>query len=1124
MYIVFDTETTGRPKSFNAPWTDSDNWPRLVQLAWIEYDKDGAEISKHDIIVKPEGYSIPHEVVQIHGISNEKANEEGIPMMEALGQFKEALDRNHYLIAHNIQFDLGVMGCEFHRAGIQTRLSSIFSIDTMKLTVNFCKLRGRNGYKFPKLMELHEKLFNTQFTGAHNAFFDVLATAKCFFELQRLGVFGYKDIPTETSQDFSSNSVATVTINPEEAAKPLVHFSCHTHYSLLKGAGNIDAYLKRAKQLNHPALAVVDFETLSGSFELWQKAKKYGVKPIFGVELLLNDTIEDEEPEKGGYTVKIIIKNSKGYANLNKLLYLAHKAGFDGNNSRICTDWLIENKEGLIVTTGNYDGYLASLFFRGQKTASSKYWERLQNAFGIDFIAEIKFSEISEQKRFNNFVLKMAATTKTMVILDNDIHYVMPDDNKLQDIVSAIKDQQHIDKVRLEERRHLYYLSRKDYYHLNVKLGYNYPENILKIFMDNTLKLAERCSFDFETGIEKYPKYEATPDIIQWANSSDTNTIITKMAFAKLKQKLQRKFEKGQLKQTQEVIDTYTNRLKYELKVIEDKKMLDYFLVNWEIIRDYKKRGYEVGSARGSAAGCLLSWCLDITKIDPLQFGLYFERFLNPTRNSPPDIDIDFQTGTDHETTDFLYKKYNEERVMSVGTFSTWNERGCLKDVVRALQGPEATAVYADVNQVTKEMPNFLKVDYDLKWWFENYPHMDECSPLVQRWLLAEENQEVIKYTLALQGQVRGFGKHAAGVVITPGPSWEYLPTNMIVSNQSIVSAFQEGDRSGKDLSYLGILKLDRLKVSTINIIMDCIKMIKEDGGPDLFDTIMNIDEHFNDKNLYDEIMLGQNHGIFQFESPGMNALIRGLVIEKFEEMVACNALYRPGPMGIGAHRQYIENKKNPDNIKYPSELIKPILQETNGVLVFQEQIQFIAQEVAGMDLGEGDMLRRALDKAAKLIKKINQGEELTEEEIESKDYKLYREYWDKFLAGAKAKGVSEQEVNKILVYISDYLGYSFNKCLSKNVWVETKGRGRVPLLEVKPGEMVKSYNPDSKKDEWVPVKARHENGQKKLYRIKTKSGKVLECTLDHKLMTEEGMRTLKEIRDRNLKVKINMI
>lgn len=1027
MYIVFDTETTGRPLKFNAPWTDTENWPRLVQLAWIEYDKDGQETFRYNKIIKPDGYVISQEAIEVHKITNEKAHEEGILMIEALNDFKAALDRNSYLIAHNIGFDLGVMGCEFHRLGMETKLAKLFPVDTMKLTTNFCKLPGYKGrYKFPSLTELHKKLFNKEFDGAHDALFDVLACARCFFELQKIGFFGFKEEVNNAEEPVDQTNV---NITEEEAEKPLVHFSCHTHYSLLTGAGSVDNYLKKASKLNHPAIAVTDIGTMSGTLELWIKSKKYGIKPIMGAELFLNETIGSENEEKGGFPIKIIIKNQQGYQNLNKLLYKSHTEGFDGACSRITTQWLLESKEGLMVTCGNYQGYIANLFFIGQKEKAVQYWNRMVEAFGEDFIAEIKFNELNEQKRFNNFILKMASKTSVTVILDNDVHYVNREDAELQDVVTAIKDGRKMEQVKLMERRNLYYLSRRDYYTLNVNLNYNYPKDVLSIFMDNTLKIAERCSFEFEVGKSKYPKYEPDEDMVKWAKSTDVEVIIKKLAFAKLKQKLERKFEKGVLKKNQETINEYTNRLEYEIQVIKDKGMLDYFMVNWEILRYYRSQGYETGSARGSAAGSLLSWCLDITKIDPLQFGLYFERFLNPERNSNPDIDIDFMAGTDHVILEFLYKKYGKERVMNVGNFSKWNEKGCLKDVVRAHRGSEETGFDSDVAQVTKEMPEkFFTVDYTLAEWFENHPKRESCSPLVKRWIEDPKNAKIIEHTLALQGQVRGFGQHAAGIVITPGPSWDYIPVNIIGSNRSIVSAFQESDGGGKDLSLVGILKLDCLKLSTMNVVMDCINMIKSDGGPDLFPTIMNIDEQFSDENLYKELMLGQNHGVFQFESPGMNGILKGIKIENFNELVSANALYRPAPIQANAHNQFIKNKWNPKAFNPPSELLRPALEPTNGVIIFQEQVQFIANTVAKMNLGEGDLLRRAMEKAASLIKKINRNEELDESELNSKNYLTYQEYWGKFVQGAKNAGVSEEEIEKILSYMSDFVGYSFNK------------------------------------------------------------------------------------------------
>lgn len=436
-------------------------------------------------------------------------------------------------------------------------------------------------------------------------------------------------------------------------------------------------------------------------------------------------------------------------------------------------------------------------------------------------------------------------------------------------------------------------------------------------------------------------------------------------------------------------------------------------------------------SVHNSAAGCLLSWCLDITKIDPIRFGLYFERFLNPTRNSPPDIDVDYMTGTDDVTNEFLIQKYGKERILSVSTFSTFNEKGCIKDVVRAHYGQDSTGYDSIVFQVTKEMPDWKKVDYTLKDWFEQWPKEKECSPEVRAWLLDPNNKKILNQTLKLQGQIRGIGQHAAGVVITPSECWNDVPTNIIASNKSVVTAFQEADGSGKDLSALGILKLDRLKLETLNVIKEAIKIVKKHKGIDITDKIDHID--LDDKNLYSELRLGLNHGIFQFESGGMNALIKGISVENFTELVAANALYRPGPMGIGAHEDYVKNKFNPKGIKYIHPILESILGESNGVLIFQEQVMFIANKMGGMSLGEGDLLRRYMDKAAKLIDKESKGETLTEEEFKSDKYQTFLKYWVKFLDGALKNGYSQEIIDLIKAWMIKYLGYSFNKshCVS---------------------------------------------------------------------------------------------
>ena len=392
--------------------------------------------------------------------------------------------------------------------------------------------------------------------------------------------------------------------------------------------------------------------------------------------------------------------------------------------------------------------------------------------------------------------------------------------------------------------------------------------------------------------------------------------------------------------------------------------------------------------------------------------------------NSMPDIDVDFMTGTDDVTDNFLYEKYGKNRVLSVSTFSTFNEKGCLKDVVRAHLGEEYTGFDSEVHAVTKEMPNFDKVEYSLKDWFINWPNDENCSEVVRKWLTNPANKVIIEQTLKFQGQIRGVGQHAAGIVITPGPCWEYLPTNIIASNKNIVTAFQEADKSGKDLSELQILKLDRLKLETLNAIVDAIALVKKTKGVEITKQVKNID--LSDPNLYAELRLCMNNGIFQFESVGMGALIRGMGAESFEEVVAANALYRPGPMGIKAHEEYIHNKFHPEEIKYVHPALEKILGKTNGVLIFQEQLMFIAHEIGGMSLGEGDMLRRYMDKASSAIAKKSKGEELSKKEQDN--YNEFEKYWTKFIEGAVKNGYKAEEVDIIKDWVIKYLGYSFNR------------------------------------------------------------------------------------------------
>ena len=1034
MYIVFDTETTGKALSFSAPITDFNNWPRMVQIAWKVFDANGVETDSKNLIIKPNGFIIPDEVIKIHRISNERAKAEGIPLRQALDLFATAVKNNKYLIAHNITFDENVVGCELLREEMHNYVQDIQHIDTMKLTTEYVGIpnsRGRSGFKYPSQAELHQKLFDKGFDDAHDALADVTALSNCFFKLQEIGVLGFKEkgeiVTTESLSDFAEEKPIQISVQSD--SKKLVPLGLHTFHSILEGAGSVDEYINKAQSLGHTAMAITDNATLSGTFEFYQKCKSKGIKPIFGIEIRLNDNIgkfEDKELEGDNFNVKIFIKDKQGYSNLNHLLYLANTEGYFKKEGRITTEWLLKYKEGLIVSTSGLDSKLASMALRGREKEAENYINMLRTEFGEDLIIEFKFSRFPNQKQYNNFLIKMMRKYNITPVVSNDTYYPSKDDSVIQDIVTSIKQHRPIDKCSLKENRELWYFGSEDYKSMNTKYNFNYPDNFLELCMSNTQKIADKCNFEFETGVEKYPRYEPTDDVINYFKTDKTEEIIVKLAFAKLKQKIAKYKQNGIVEMTDEKIKEYVDRLNYEIQVIESKKMLDYFLVNWEIVNYYRGQGYDIGPARGSAAGSLLSWCLDITKIDPIRFDLYFERFLNPERNSPPDIDIDFMNGTDDVTDQFLYEKYGRERVMSVGTFGTFSEKNTIKDVVRAYLGKEATGFGSDVFAITDEMPDFLKYNDTLRHWFETWPDKPECTDRVRRWIRDPKNKEMIEVALKLHGNIRGIGQHAAGVVITPGPSWDYVPTNVIASNGSVVSAFQEADKSGKDLSAIGILKLDRLKLMTLNVIKETIEIIKTTKGEDITDKVDYV--NLEDENLFIELRLGLNHGIFQFESSGMNNLIRGMQVEKFEELVACNALYRPGPMGIGAHEEFITNKFNPEKIKLVHPALEPILKETNGVLVFQEQLMFIADRIGGMGLGKGDNLRRYMDKASKIIARHSAGEKLTESELNNPNWKGFQQYWNMFLDGAAAQGYDKGEVDKIKDWVIQYLGYSFNK------------------------------------------------------------------------------------------------
>ena len=417
--------------------------------------------------------------------------------------------------------------------------------------------------------------------------------------------------------------------------RPMVHLHLHTFHSILDGCGSIDNYVKLAKEYNHPAIAVTDHGTLSGTYELFKKCKAGGIKSIMGMEAYVNDKqgeFEEKKYEGGNSHQSIFVMNKEGFVNINKLAYRSYDEGFY-KRGRIKTDWLFEHKQGLFLTTSCAVSYMSKMVQEGRETEAEEYLKGLMREFGDNLVAELQFNEYEGQKIYNSWLLKMIKKYSLMPILTNDVHYAFKEDAELQDTLIAINQKSKLGNSFKLTTRNLYYANVDDFHTFNKQFGFNYPESFVDMCLDNTLKVAEKLNYEFDLGKEKYPRYEPSIQVEEYFKTDDTKDIITRLAFAKLKQKLNKYKETGLVEITPEKEKEYYDRLTYELEVIDNKSMLDYFMVNWEIVKFCKENDIATGPGRGSAAGCLLSWCIDITKIDPIRFDLYFERFLNPSRN-----------------------------------------------------------------------------------------------------------------------------------------------------------------------------------------------------------------------------------------------------------------------------------------------------------------------------------------------------------------------------------------------------------------------------------------------------------------------------------------------------------
>ena len=975
MYLIFDTETTGLPKNWNAPLEDLDNWPRLVQLAWQVHGKNGNLISAQNFIVKPEGFTIPFNAEKIHGISTERAQKIGVPIAFVMDEFKKALEETDFAVGHNIEFDVKVMGAEYARADRDDGLMTKKTLDTMRSSTNFCQLPGGRGksFKFPTLSELNEKLFSVKIDNAHNASADVEATTRCFLELIRIGVFTAKDLHSndeyiklfkETNKkpfqliglNIKPYEPEDLEIKPEtkdEAAPskveinenkdllkeyPFVHLHNHTQFSILQSTSDIKSIVRQAAAFEMPAIAITDFGNMMGVFHFVKECEINGIKAIVGCEFFVADEYKKQQftkdaPDKRFRQV-LIAKNEKGYHNISKLCSVGFIDGFYSGLPRVGRDVIEQYKEDLICTTGGLGGEVADLILNiGEKQAEEAfvYWHKL---FGDDFYVELLRHGLEEERRVNEVLLRFCEKYKVKYFAANDVFYQKKEDANAHDILLCVKDGVQQDMPIGYGRGFRYGMPNQEFYFKSgdemKELFKDLPEAIITVS-----EIVDKIE-EFKLGRDiLLPKFEIPEDF------EGENEYLAHLTY------------EGAKKKYGEITPEIKERIDFELSVIKDMGFPGYFLIVQDFTTEARKRDVWVGPGRGSAAGSAVAYSVGITNIDPIKYKLLFERFLNPERVSMPDIDIDFDDEGRDKIIDYVVNKYGQTQVAQIITYGTMAAKSSIRDVARVMDLP-----LSDADRISKLVPDLKKFKHifgrtaeELKKEF-NGDDLANVKQLIE--ISEQENEEgrILNQARKLEGSVRNTGIHACGIIITPQDIREFIPVATAKDSDLLVTQF---DNSVVESA--GLLKMDFLGLKTLTIMKDAIKLIKQRHGVDI-----NPDEiPLDDEKTFELYQKGETNGTFQFESVGMQKNLRLLIPNNIEDLIAMNALYRPGPLQF--IDTFIKRKQGTEDVEYPHEKLEPILKDTHGIMVYQEQIMQTAQILAGYSLGAADILRRAMGK-----------------------------------------------------------------------------------------------------------------------------------------------------------------
>jgi len=753
-----------------------------------------------------------------------------------------------------------------------------------------------------------------------------------------------------------------------------VHLHCHSEYSLLDGANRIDDLIKRAKLLEQPAVAITDHGNLHAAWEFQEKARKAGIKPIIGMEAYVapGSRRERGRPAPGMkpyYHLVLLARDFQGYQNLTKLSSLGYLEGFY-TRPRIDRELLAQYSEGLIVSSACLAGEVAQRLLANDEAGAEAVASWYANLFPGRYYLEVQAHDSEGQRGLNEQVFRLADKVGLPVIATNDAHFLRKEDHDSHDVLLCIglgKDRNDQNRMKYDDE--LYFKSAPE-------MAERFPDR--PDVLENTLKIADEVGFDF--GKKYHVPAFPLPDGV-----ATENELLTQLA---------RQGAIGRYGDplSQEVEE----RLAYELDVITKTGYAGYFLIVADFIKAARDRGIPVGPGRGSAAGSLVAYALGITNVCPLKFDLLFERFLNPERVSMPDVDVDFCFERRGEVIEYVRQKYGKESVCQIVTFGTMKSRAAVKDVGRVLGFTPA-----ETDQLAKLIPNAPNFSLTVKEAIEQIPDVKRLYETDDRY------HQLLDYATALEGLSRHTGVHAAGVVIAPGPVHDYVP----VCTQSSKGAGSSGDDeqlvvSQYDMGALekaGMLKMDFLGLTTLTVITDALKSIEARTGEKIDLDALPLE----DDETYRLIRSGRTAGVFQFESSLATDVLRQMRCDRFDDLVASNALLRPGPLDSGMHLVYIRRKRGEEPVTYPLPELEPILSPTQGVITYQEQVMRIAQTLAGISLAEADVLRKAVGK---------------------KDAELIRQELGKFVEKSVARGFDTEIIEELAGQIETFGRYGFNK------------------------------------------------------------------------------------------------